>query len=100
MPIRIIVINGLNCPVIVCDHCQHPIEKASDGNVHWFMGRTIPAEGVHFLHKRCTYTFENAHGGRDLWRWMPLKAFPVYLARNMDLTIEDAERIADLAGSL
>lgn len=55
MPIKTIVVEGCNCPVVICDHCQEEIAYVKDGNC--FLSAQAP-EVVHFLHKKCTNEWE------------------------------------------
>ena len=51
MPIKIIVIEGRDCPAIICDHCQEEIIYVKDGNC-FLSAQALDA--IHFLHKKCT----------------------------------------------
>lgn len=95
MPIRIQHESGCFKPVVVCDHCDEPIEDAKEGNYQWRVECGQPVDGqMFFTHKSCCRDFELANGGRVGWFWTSLDALPVFLANNLKV---DWQKAADSA---
>src|SRR5437773_1314801 len=93
MGLQIQLEGGRYRPVVVCDHCGILIEDARRGNYQWLVGERARAGGentIFFTHKDCCRPFEEAHGGRRAWAWAPLSCFPIFLAANLNLDLQDA----------
>jgi|SRR5882672_1329785 len=89
------------CPVVVCDHCQQPIERAEDGNYTWWGTTFTVPDGIavmFFTHKDCTDVFEQTSGGFPGWRCLPLEAIPILVLRNLGLTWQQSATCAALMG--
>jgi len=79
-----------SAPILVCDHCGQRIERASDGNVEWRRGD----DKVFHTHKRCSWAFEGAHGGRAKWSASEIDVNLLYLAHNLQVDWKKAEERA------
>lgn len=83
-------------PIIVCDHCQQPIEYAKQGNYEWKVGpEGVVEPRIYFTHKRCSRAFEEANAGEG-WTWhaTELQLLPIYLERNLEIDHERTEEHA------
>ncbi len=100
-------VDGLNCPIVVCDWCGKRIEKAGDGNCEWYIdeqaqpvsGKAVdhigrPIAGIlFFTHKYCTRPCEKRNGfsqSRDL------DAFLFELEHNCPFDRDRARQMSDL----
>jgi hypothetical protein len=99
MPLVIVQRGNLSCPALLCDHCGQEITTADQGNYEWRMDPTTTPQPAYFAHKRCSRALEAAKSGGRLWGTMPLECLPVYLARNLEVDVADAEEWADLMAS-
>lgn len=80
-------------PVVECDHCGKPIEKAKAGNVEWQVDENgAPRNGgaISFTHKQCCWDFENEHGGRASWYTSELTLFPLHLVTGLQINWQAA----------
>jgi len=96
MPIRIAIEDGVAKVVAVCDHCAERIQDAKKGNYLWTHDEDGSAETgiIYTVHKSCTRAFEESKpDGR--WGAVELQELPVYLARNMDVDLDEAADAAD-----
>jgi hypothetical protein len=102
MSIRIKLENGLDKPVVVCDHCGDEIKTAEDGNYQWRTdGKGRPADGrIFYTHKDCSHLFETRNGGPSRWNVMELECLSIYLARNLGVNRQEADWKADYGSGL
>lgn len=102
MPIMMQHIAGRCCPVVICDHCNTRIEKATNGNVLWLVtgGPIINDGNLWFTHKQCTLPFEKSNPPGDGCHHFisGLEVFWVQFADNIELDIKQAKQNAMLLG--
>jgi hypothetical protein len=97
MPIVIRTWGEVAYPVVVCNHCGKRIESASDGNYQWPLG--VPVAEASFTHKRCSLAFEHARPSGHPWAAMELDVLPAFLAANLRIDPDEAERRAERCGA-
>jgi hypothetical protein len=85
--IKMILLDGQYCPVVVCDWCQERISQVASAGYWWRVGLPTgePVDGQPvFLHKLCSDDFEEANREEDrAWYWGELRDFVEYLPSNL-----------------
>jgi hypothetical protein len=86
MPLMVQYLDGLSCPIAVCDWCQQPISEAGDGGYFWPRGPRTEGQliALTFLHKgRCDETWAAVYGRLDCWE--ELRCLPAFLMDNLGM---------------
>lgn len=94
MPLKIVeVAPGQIAPALFCDGCSDRITNWRDGHYEWHAEELAEAGATDavLVHRGCCRAYEEAHGGRSEWSWLPLDHFPVYLSVNLELPWGDDE---------
>lgn len=94
MPIKLQRIDGLSCPIVICDVCRQRIVKATDGNYIWRQEQEAQGADILFVHKTCD---DKANLNlRGFGMSAELRTFPIFVGNNLDLDWDDANRHASL----
>jgi len=82
--IRIVLIDGINCPNFVCDCCRDMIDNGVDGSYGFVKGPDGPATGIAYtVHNQCVDKFVAEFDRRYKWVWLDLYALPIFLSNNL-----------------
>lgn len=98
MPIRIVKVGELYCPMAVCDHCGQPVSDAHDGNALYLEKRVGTGwavdDRIFITHKKCNSTFERSHSEQFRIELMTeeLDVFIARLVQNLGITLDGAKR--------
>lgn len=92
--------SGSYCPMAYCDYCDQRIETAHDG-MYAFKSQDATQE-LKLLHKHQCFDAVKRGVERDgeTLCWTPLEALFVYLAHNLKVDADDAERAARMFEAL
>jgi hypothetical protein len=83
MSIKIVILQDVLGPVVICDWCGQRI--VGDGNYTYRVVDGLPATGdVHFTHKQCDRLFREANEhDAGMWYWGSLEDFSKFLSNNV-----------------
>lgn len=95
MPITIRAVEGLLCPVVVCDWCGERIQWAEGGNVYWF---DDAPSGLVYNNKHCAWDHEAALSAQGRGGVLLSEHLEVFLAQLLGNTGKlEAMRLVDEA---
>ena len=100
MPIKVKIVPNGALPIAICDYCGERIEDARAATYEWD-GGTYESDSlceVFLLHGNCSPAHEKAHGSR--LDSMPLIDLLPFLAYNLQVDLESAQRHADMISRL
>ena len=92
MGIKIVILEGRSCPMVICDCCGVPINGGIDGVYLYNSPMDAEHADVFFAHKgKCHKTLEKAN---NAYSFIELPALPIFLLTNMQEPPNTAKAIA------
>ena len=99
MPLTIKIEGRSHKIILVCDHCEKPIDAAEEGNYEWDTNAAEEGASIFFTHKECCHAFERDRPDAA-WGAMELMLLPLFLTNNLRVKAEKARRQAGLLSEI
>jgi len=93
--LRIRILEGRACPVILCDACGREIRNGMPGHYMYDMDcfSTENDSRISFAcNQECSDRVEGQHPEVKVWGWMNLKNLLAYLATSLNVNVGDVQR--------